>query len=347
MLNRVTSVLIGKDISRSTGVVAGEAFTAFADGTNALASGEIVVLDKNLEVLATGATIADTDTIFIAQGTANTYDVGTLTGVREIVLSDPIQGSKVKKYSGSAYDAKSEQTASVDLTGLTVVLGTEYIIRIVYKDITEHPGQFTHTYRVVADAADVAALDTFGASLAAKVNAHTGRRVTATYTDGTDVLLLTGRAISECTTSLNDIDPFTMVEFDVFFNYVDSDGNWAVIPSTSTTVTYTAADTGSGTWEQLRDMEKSVLSHKGVSNTTWFPVIKPDWTTVKDETYDLIVIEHDKAYLSPDNQYVKDAPLTTVIAVPNTATSNQMTSILAQLNPWMASCPGAFANVSF
>lgn len=344
MLNRVTSLLIGKDISRSVGVVAGEALVAFADGADALASGEIVVLDKNLKVLAAGETIADTDVIYVAQGTANTYDAGSLTGIREIVLSAPIEGAKVKKYSGEAYTVKAEQTSSLTITGMTAVVGTEYIVRIVYKDITEHPGQFTHTYRYVST---TTVDDTFGAAIAAKINAHSGRRVNATYTSGTDVLLLTAREITECATSLNDIDPFTMVEFDVFFNYVDSNGNWQIWGSTSTTITTTAAVKGSGNWEQIRDLEKATMSHRGPTNTTHFPVIKPDYATVVDSTYNLIIVEHDKSYLSPDNAYVKDAPLTTVIAITVASSGTQTTSVLAQLNPWMASLPGAFANVSF
>ncbi|HKL13110.1 MAG TPA: hypothetical protein VJ907_05840 [Halanaerobiales bacterium] len=343
MLKRVTSLLIGKDIDRSSGVTAGEDVVGFADGANALADGEIVVLDKNMKVLAAGATIADSDVIYIAQGTGTTFDVGSLSGVREVIVSDPIEGSKVKEYSGISYSAKSEQTSSLTLTGMTPVVGTEYIVRIIYKDINEHPGQFTHTYRHVAESAT---LDTFGAAIEAKINAHSGRRVTATYTTGTDVLLLTAREISECTSSLDNIDPFTMVEFDVFFNYVDSDGNWQVWPSTSTTVTTSAADTGSGEWEELRDLEKSLLSNRGVTNTISFPVIKPDYRTVKDATYDLIVIEHDKSYLSPDNAYTKDARLATVVAIPVPSSGTQTVSVLAQLNPWMASLPGAFENVS-
>jgi len=69
--------------------------------------------------------------------------------------------------------------------------------------------------------------------------------------------------------------------------------------------------------------------------------------TVVDETYDMIVIEHNNPYLAPNNQGFEVAPATTVIVIPYTATANQMASVLTQLNPWMASCPGAFANVAF
>ena len=346
MLNRVTSLLIGKDISRDAQVTAGAQLDTIMKSTG-LADGEIVVLDKNKTVLTAGATVSDSDTIYIVQSTSDTFDytnkAGTaVTGNRKIIMSGPIVGSKVKGYRGTAYDAKSEQTASITLTGMTPVVGTEYIVRLVYKDVKEHPGQYTQTYRYVST---TATLDTFGTAIAAKINAHSGRRVNATYTTGTDVLLLTAREIPQGTSSLTEIDEFKQVEFEVFFNYVDSDGYWQTWTPNSATITYTAADSGSGEWEQIRDLENKVIGYRGISNLTHFPVIKPEYETVKDETYDMIVIEHEVPYQSPDNQYVKDAPQTTILAIADGA--SQTTDILGQLNPWMASCPGAFGNVSF
>jgi len=342
MLKRVDKMLIGKDISRSSTLVL---YTA--DGTPNLADGEVVVLDKDMKILLAGSTLSDTDTIYLIQGTGDTYDYAdasgdAVTSVRRFITSDPIEGALVKSYKGVSFDALGEQTSSVDLTGLTPVVGTEYIIRIVYKDLKEHPGQFTQTYRYIST---TATLDTFGAAIVAKITAHSGARVSATYTSGTDVILLTGKAIPECTTALTDIDKYSQVEFDAYFLYVDSSGNWQTMASTSTAITTTAADHGSGDWELVRDLEKAQKSYRGFTNRTTFPVLEPTTYTVKDETYDLIVIESDKSYTSSD-AWNKQAPLTTVIAIPYTATSNQMTDVLAVLNPWFASCPGDFTAVS-
>lgn len=343
MLNRVTDLFIGKDIARSAGVVDGEAFVAFADGADALADGEIVVLTKNLDVFTTATDdFSTTEAIYIAQGTPNTFDVGSLTGVREVRLSQKIDGTQVKAFTAHSYAAKAEQDNTVDWTGATVTAGTEYIVRIIYKDIIEHPGQFTHTYRVIAATGETVA--TLADKFVAKINAHSGRRVNAT--DDTTGIGLTGRPIAECTTSVNDIDPFSMVEFDVVSVYVDSDGNWQEFEGSTGHSVDTVASPGTGTWEQLRDLEKSVLSHKGVTNTIHFPVKKPDFDTVKDETYDLLVITHDQQYLSPDNQYVKKQPSTTVIAIPVPAAANQMTNVLEDLNAWMATIP-LFAGITY
>lgn len=343
MLQRTNKLLIGKDISRDAQVTDGALITTTV-GSTGLADGEVVVLDKNFKVLAAGSTIADTEIIYICQGTGNTYtyvnEAGTAaTSNRRLIMSDPIEGKLVKKYTGISYAAKSEQTDSWVLTG-TPAAGTEYLVRIVYKDMNEHPGQFTQTYRVIS--AD-ATLDNLGAALAAKVTAHSGARVTCTYTAGTDTLLITGKPIPECTTGLTDLEEFRMVEFESFILYVDKDGYWQEFGAT---LTRTAADFGSGTWELVRDMEKRALPYRGVTNFTAYPVIAPAMSTTVSSTYDLIVIEHDKSYISPDNQYVKQAPLTTVIAFVVPTTGTQEADVLARLNPWMASCPGAFANVT-
>lgn len=346
MLTRPFKILIGKDVSRDAQVVAGASMTTIMLSTG-MADGEIVVLDKNKNVLAEGATYSDSDTIFIAQGTGETFSITneigtTTTGNRKLVFSDPIEGHNVKTYLGRAYAAASEQVSTVDLTGWLPVVGTEYIVRIVYHDLDEHPGQFVHSYRHVGESAVLA---TEAASIVAKINAHKGRRVLAAYNAGTEAISLTGLVIPDCTTSLNDIDEYKQVIFDVFFNYVDSDGYWQTIPSTVTTVSTTAASSGSGTWTLVRDMEKVARGYKGLTNKTHFPVIQPDFTTVKNATYNLIVIEHDKTYRSPDNTYAKKTPLTTVIAIPVPVAGTQTASVLAQLNPWMATTPGAFGAV--
>ena len=348
MINRTDKVFIGKDISRDATCVAGANMEVISKSTG-LADGEIIVLDKYKNVLAAGATIADSDTIYICLKVTETFnytnELGTeVTGAGRLEFSDAIKGANVKSYLGKAHTAKAEQTAIFDCSGMTPVVGTEYLMRVIYKDIKEHPGQYTHTYRYIAKSAT---LDTFGAAFVAYVLTHTGRRITCTYTASTDVILVTALEIPDCCTALTDIDKFSMVDFEVVFSYVDSNGNWVTWPVTVDTITYTAATYGQGNWEQIRDLEKAAQGYLGNTNKTHFPILAKTFETVVDETYDMIVIEHNNPYLAPNNQGYETAPATTQIVVPYTATANQMASILTQLNPWMASCPGAFANVSF
>jgi hypothetical protein len=341
MLTRVNKVLIGKDVDRTAALVGG---ATMATVIGNIVEGEIVALDKSKKVLTAGATVSDSDTIFLCEGTGETYDytneTGTqVTSARKIIFSDPIEGAKVKTYNGNSYSAKSEQSTAISVSGLSTTASTEYILRFVYKDLSEHPGQFVHSYRIIA----TGTLDTDMAALAAKVNAHKGRRVNASYNTSTDTITLAARPIPESTTSVNDIDEFSMVHFSAFLNYVNSSGNWV---EWNTSITDTARSYGNGTWEQVRDMEKFAQGYKGVFNRIHFPIIKPDFRTVKDATYDLVVIEHDKSYQSPDNQYVKQTPLTTVVAITVPSSGTQMATLLGQLNPWFASLPGAFPAIS-
>lgn len=355
MLNRVTEILIGKDISRDAQVVAGAAISVI-QATTGLADGEIVALDKNMKVLAAGASVADSDTIYIAQGTSSTFTIPkTSTTARRIHISNPIQASQVRSYKGTAYTATTEKSWLLDLDNVsaTVTNGVEYILKFVYSDVVEYPTKFTQSYRISNAVSEGDLIYKLGE----KINNHSTARVTATVlqSDGTTAatsaananqLKITGKAIPACTTSVNDIDEFSQVNFDVFMTYIDSDGVNQTFWSQSDGIT-TDAVSGSGIWEKVRDTEKWSLGYEGISNFTHFPVIKPDFKTVKDATYNQIVIEHNPKHLSPYNSDVATDPVTTIIAIPVESSGTQMTSVLAQLNPWFASCPGAFANVTF
>jgi hypothetical protein len=345
MLQRTSKLLIGKDISRDAQVVDGAVITTTA-GSTGLADGEIVVLDKNFKVMAAGSTIADSDIIYICQGTGNTFDyaneAGTgVTGVRKLLFSDPIEGALVRSYKGVSYSAIVEQVTTI--TPDTPVSGYDYVLRIIYTDMPHPSGQFTHTYRVTADGTNVDTnlIDLF----LAKIAKHKGARVTGS---GTTTLILTGKAIPECTTGFNDVRPYSQVTFKCVLVKISQtagqEGQW--IDSASIAYT-TPANPGSGTWEQLRDMERDNWAIRGAQNFMPYPYqSSPDQRVSTSATYDLITIEHDKSYLSPDNQYVKRTPITTVLAFVVPSSGTQETSVLAVLNPWMASLPKAFANVS-
>lgn len=350
MLNKPYKVLIGTDAARTSTITdAQDMMISGGTGWGSYAvSGEILVLDKNMRTLVAGATIADSDIIYVAQGLDQTYALTGPTGVtatmRKMVFSDPIEGRLVKGYRSKAYAAKSEQVTTFTCTSLVVTAGIELVLRIVYKDLQEQKGggQFVHSYHYTCISGET--VDTAADALYDLVNAHSGARVIATLDAGNDYLILTGKPIPSCTTSLDDIDEFQMVTFDAYLNYVDTDGYQQESLATQTTV---VASTGNGTWELVRDAEKAGRGYKGFTNQTTFPILKPAWSAVKSETYDQIIIEHSKSYIAPDNLYTKATPLKTVIFIPYTATANQMDTVLAHLNPWMASCLGSFKPLSF
>lgn len=328
--NRVNKILIGGNIARTAALV------LYGAGCN-LAEGEVVVLDKNKELLAAGATIADTDTIYIAVGTGETYDYVTETGVsvagvRKLKISTPIEGALVKSFKGLSYSAATQRVASVGIdTSATFapVIGDEYVVRIVYRDITEHPGQFVQEYRHIATTVTPADLTN---ALLAKVNRDNGARVAATNV--ADDLVLTGKVIP-----YNTIDDYSQVDFEVTFYKGDH------TEISDVAVTYSAnATSGNGNPRIVRDREKHALGYEGVLNTTHFPVVAPEFVSSLTATYDSIIIESDKSYLSADNQYMKEFATTTELYIPVDA--GQTADVLAVLNPWMASLPGSFDAVN-
>jgi len=329
MINRVNKVMIGKGIPRTASAV-------LMGSTQAVAEGEIFILDKNKNILAAGATISDTDTIYIAEVLGDTYSYVTETGtsvssVKKVIFSDPIENGRVQTYKGRAYSAIVEEVVTIDGSTFAPVVGTEYVLRIVYTDTNERPGQVTGTYRVKATTTNS---DDLWVAFVALINKHVNRRINAS---GTTSLILTGRAMPfDATDLVTAIDEYYQVNFKAFL-YSNNFGD--------TTVTYTTRPfPGNGTWQRVRDAEKFALSYKGIMNRTVFPVQYPAMRTVKSTTYQTIVIESNKVYTAPDS-YDKEAKLTTEIYIPVAA--GQLTDVLNVLNPWMASAAKAFDNVTF
>jgi len=352
MLKGVNEILIGKDITRTAALVDGADVKTIQEN---IVEGEVVVLNKDFEVAAAAITYSDSDVLYIAEGSSETFDyaneAGTAFSGRRLILSAPINGKGVKLYSGKAYSAKPEQVTTIPAISDSIVAGTEYVLRLVYKDIPEHPGQFTQTYRYVAKSGDTST-DVFD-GLRKRIVKHTGRlaisgkggsRVTANAL-GQASLILTGKAIPECTTSVKDIDELTQVYFEAYLNYVDSNGFWTEV-GLSTAKSTVAHGRGNGTWEVIRDVEKRAKSYRGIENRIWFPVFEPEFRTLKGAEYGQIVIEHDAEYRSSDNQYNKETSLTTVIAVANETGTNQGVNIQTRLNAWMTSLPKSFAAIA-
>lgn len=332
MKKSVEKVFIGKDINGT----ALASLVILGSGAN-LAEGELVVLNKNHKVLAAGSTYADTDTIFVIEGMGDTYDYvneagSSVSGVRRYRLSDPIQGNAVTEYSGVSYTAPVEKEWSINFTNFVPVINATYRIRLIFKDLPEHPGQSTKTYSYTAT---TATLDTEIAAIAALINADNYRKVDASYNTSTNVLKLTGRKWNNDNT-VGAIDEYRQTNFSVF-----------LISDNFTNYTSSAATVnpfpGAGYWKQVRDEEKWAEGYEGITNRTVFPVISPTMRTVKDQTYDTVVIRHKNWYTNVQG-VEEQVDITTKIFLPDSA--GQTTKILDVLNPWMMSLPRGFSSIS-
>jgi hypothetical protein len=348
MFNRPKKVLIGKDVAWT----ANDGVAMHISGGTGLnketAEGEVLILNKyffNSTNAASTYGLDGFDQIVIAQCLADTYDYQgetgvAVTGAKKFRFSDPIDGALLKNVTVNKYTAKAEQI-TVITTSLSTTVGVTHVLRIQYRDLQDQKGggQFVHSYRYTNVTGDTT--DTINHALMTLVNGHAGARVVATHNVGTS-LTLTGKPIPSCTTSLNDIDQFTMVEFDTFLNYVDADGYLA---ETASTIAVTAAVYGSGTWELVRDQEREALGNKGITNLTHFPVIQPALTVVKSTNYDSIIFEHAQAYRSSDNQYIKTTPLKTIVYFV-TGNANQAASFCTRMSQWLITLPRPFATIT-
>lgn len=309
MLQKPNTVFVGVQVNKTPE-------TSFA-------AGDVVLIDAATGGVKDLADIAECSAIQLGLVKAD----GT-----SIAKTQVIGKSNVKNLLYNAYAAKTEASVSIDWTGVTLVPGYRYVVRIIYKDLYEHPGQFTHSYEAIASATDT--VDTLGAALAAKINAHPGARATATYTAGTDVLLITAKAITANMTSMmgkEGISSYTQVQMGVATYYTipgsPFSGGMKAIPGIVNVVV--VSDPGKGNPYVIRDREQAALAYKGITYRTTWPIVKPELNVDLTETYDEFVIEFDNKYQSPDNQYVKSTDLAAEIYAEATSTLNDVRTAIA------------------
>lgn len=303
MITRVSSVMI-----------ANAACPSGYTNNEALNAGEVALFDENKKLITSAADAAAAHSVYVGVCDGSMTVINPQTGAAEskkqISFSNEIQKGKVS-YVFQAYSAPTEEKIEFDFSGATIVIGHRYVLRIVYKDMYEHPGQFTHTYEVTASTATAQDLcDAF----AKQINKHPGRRVSVS--SASNKLTLTALAkddnegvysINEYSTVVMEATIYTTIPGSLLSNIPES------VPGL--TQTKTAGNPGKGYWKQVRDREMRCMGYKGHVFTDAYPVIEQKRNVVEGNTYDYIIIENDNKYLSPDNQYVKSTPLTTELYV--------------------------------
>lgn len=292
-----------------------------AAGTS-LAAGDVVLINANTGAVLAAANIATTDAIQLGF----VKSTGTVNDIKKTGI---IKKSNIKKSVYSAYDAKVEASSVITIVNDSVIAGKRYVVRVVYKDIYEHPGQFTHSYETYSNTASTPT--TIVAALAKAINAHTGARVTATAVAG--VLTLTAKEVvlnGFGTAGKEAISPYSQVEMDVFLYYTDPTKPLtnAYEPVVGATVVTTKSKPGKGNPYIVRDREQDALGYKGITFRTTWPIIKPELNVNLAKSYDTLVTEYTVNYQSPDNQYVKGTDLTAEVYIDNSASTGSKASDL-------------------
>jgi hypothetical protein len=273
--------------------------------------GQIVLLGSKGQILATPALAGAEPTVSIAvvTGTMKIVDPtktdGSMITKPMYKQSNPIQKTKLSLKEGT-YAAPIPSTAVFTMTGASIVAGNRYVIRIVYKDIVEHPSQFTHSYEIIATttvASDLAA------AFAAKINRHKGRRVTAGVSAA--VLTLTALEVDD-NVGTESINEYSIVHMDPTFYYTSPSAGITSsksMPVSGAVTTTTVGTPGKGYWKQVRDMEQRARGYAGVLYTGAYPLIQAPKYVVEGATYNYVTAEYENMFLSADNQYIKNTPL--------------------------------------
>lgn len=315
MITRVDSVMIGKKCPDSYTTV------------EALHAGEVALFDENRALIKDQDGALKASTIYVGVCTGDmtvTIPNGTSSTKKVVEYSNAIQKASKPSYVMGDYEAPVAEEIEIDLTSARPVIGHRYILRIVYKDLYEAPGQFTHTYETVATSG---VADDLGNALLKKINKHANRRVTATFANHKLTLTAMPKDDNEGVYSLNE---YSVVSMEASLYVTIPGALLSNVPEAvaGATIKKTAGHPGKGFWKQVRDMEVRMLGYKGHVFTDAYPIIEPKRFVTEGATYDYFTIENDNLYLSPDNQYIKTTPLTTEVYVEH-AEGNQ-TSVFAK-----------------
>lgn len=298
MLNHVNTVLIG------TGVP-----TSYMKA-DTLTKGQIALFDQNREIVkdANEAKAASSLYIGVCEGEKDVYNVkGGKTTKPIIRFSMPIMKGSKPNMVFSEYVAATEDKIVITATGVAPEVGHRYVLRLVYTDIYEAPGQFTHTYEVIAKSTSATDLIT---AFKNKINKHKEARVVATSSAAT--LTLDAKKMPYNEGIMLDSN-YSQVSVEAFM--------WKTIPSgllsnvmypiANLTINKTQGAPGKGNPKIVRDRENAALGYRGITHHAngIYPYIAPELKADLSATYDTLSIEWDNKYLSGDNQYIKTTPL--------------------------------------
>ena len=313
MITRTDTVLIGKTCPASYTTVT----------VDDLPQGAVALFDENKSLIKDEAGAVKASTVYIGVVGDNmtiALPNGKSATKRSVEYSNAIQKASKPSYVMGDYNAPVAEKIEIDLTNAKPVIGHRYVLRIVYKDLYEAPGQFTHTYETVATSGVV---DDLGNALLKKINKHANRRVTAAFTNHKLTLTAMPKDDNEGVYSLNE---YSVVSMEASLYVTIPGALLSNVPEAvaGATIKKTAGHPGKGFWKQVRDMEVRMLGYKGHVFTDAYPIIEPKRFVTEGASYNYITIENDNLYLSPDNQYIKTTPLTTELYVE--ASANLRTS---------------------
>lgn len=299
MLQYVNTVLVGKDQPTSL---------ASASITN-VNPGDIVMSDEFGKFITTSADAAKASIVKIGLVTGETLDytdpLGVAKSIKKIQWSNEINKQTIRTFNEFSYSPLVEDVINIDFGTFQPVLGRRYVLRIVYRDLYEHPGQFTHSYEVIANS-NIATTAQLMEAFRARINAHAGKRVIATIAGS--ILTLTAKPKTGMLTEGKEaITLFSRVQMEAFMWYTDPSGvgfssrNKYILDGV--TITTIPGTNGKGNPMIIRDREQAALAYKGITFRTHWPVIKPELNVQLDKKYDGFVLEFENQHRTAEDDF--------------------------------------------
>jgi len=316
-------ILFGTNIAR----------TAALTSVASVANGEIACVKSDMTILQPGETIANSDYIYIVQGT---------TGAPR--FSAKIQGANVEKWTGTTHVAAVQQVAfigrdTVAAAGtINVVNDTEYVLTIIlnYDKVIGSERQLVRRFYYTSGS--VATDAAIAADLVAQIAADdvcSGLVAAAVTLGGGD----SGISLTGVAQTYAIIDGYEQVYFKVSL-----DGGFNSGGTTTLDVSQPSPTFGSGTEEHVSDLERAALGYDGVNNLMKFPVPSYPVYTVAGTTYDIYAVTHSDRHSTANLNKDGYSPEMTLVAMDDGGAGQQL-AFEGEINPWMTSTPGNFANV--
>lgn len=334
--------------------------TVDATGLSDLADGELAIVKADGKTLMTaGETLADSEYFYIAQGTAT---------AGEPILSPRIEGARIRKWTGKEYTPVTQQVSYIgyneNITTYALNNANDFTagdvliihVNLSYDKEMRSNRTWNRTFFHTVTAAGVADTAVITADFVSQINSDPVLKnlITASaVTDGTgayDGIKLVGKAIAHSSYGkLQQVVFEVTLDGDAWntdhgvdeFGYIYYNGT-----KTATGTNSNVATKGIGTYDLVLDLERFAAGYNGQTNRTLFPIDPFTAYALSTEAYDMYVIEVANVSESVSGDTLVLKPQNIFIAVPYDAAANNGAALEAILNPYMASCPGAFANVN-
>ena len=301
------------------------------------------------DIDANDAITANTVRFKIGMGTGKTIsnDKGSMPEIR---WSNIINVDDIKGWSVGSYAADTEDTAYIDLSGATGLIGSgkllsqagkRIIVRLTYKDMPHRYRKWTESYEYITHDGETAA--TMATGIANMINKEWKRaRVQASASAGVLTLVALPYDDDDAVDTLNVANK---VRFNTNIYWTDPQAEgWESknkhFPA-GVEIDKTPGKTYPASAKLVRDREAWSMGYLGILNRgegTW-PIIKPDMETQLDKHYDAITLEFENMYRAADDIQRKTKQVLEVYAVKTTALQAVLNAFVNGVTPTTTTNP--------